>query len=130
MNCPRCKTELKSEQIIEYNSSIEVDICPTYNGIWFDKDELSKIDQIIEPTFFEIRKIPSKKEQNIPLNCPSCNNLQLMRKSDHPRDKHVIIDFCPSCKGIWLDKGELEAIQKENWTITTGRILKWLFGED
>ncbi|MBI9061197.1 MAG: zf-TFIIB domain-containing protein [Marinilabiliaceae bacterium] len=37
---------------------------------------------------------------------------------------------CPSCKGIWLDKGELEAIRKENWLITLKKIGQWLAGAD
>lgn len=40
------------------------------------------------------------------MNCPCCKNIVLMRS-----DKHgVEIDFCPNCRGIWLDKGELEKI--------------------
>lgn len=30
-----------------------------------------------------------------------------------PRETHhVIIDTCPTCEGIWLDKGELEILEK------------------
>ena len=39
------------------------------------------------------------------MKCPNCNATLLMT------DKQgVEIDYCPECRGIWLDKGELEKI--------------------
>ncbi|AEF93846.1 hypothetical protein Desca_0971 [Desulfotomaculum nigrificans CO-1-SRB] len=37
--------------------------------------------------------------------CPACS--AEMRQA---RKEGVIIDVCPSCRGIWLDHGELEKI--------------------
>lgn len=39
------------------------------------------------------------------MNCPICNIGLVMT------DKQgVEIDYCPKCRGIWLDRGELEKI--------------------
>ncbi|WP_047447742.1 zf-TFIIB domain-containing protein [Alistipes sp. ZOR0009] len=39
------------------------------------------------------------------MNCPLCNVPLMMA------DKQgVEIDYCPKCRGIWLDRGELEKI--------------------
>lgn len=39
------------------------------------------------------------------MKCPSCNETLLMS------DKNGIeIDYCPNCRGVWLDRGELEKI--------------------
>jgi uncharacterized protein len=39
------------------------------------------------------------------MKCPKCNITLLMS------DKQGIeIDYCPDCRGIWLDRGELEKI--------------------
>ena len=39
------------------------------------------------------------------MKCPICNVDLLMT------DKHGIeIDYCPTCRGIWLDRGELEKL--------------------
>ncbi|HEY9561296.1 MAG TPA: zf-TFIIB domain-containing protein [Anseongella sp.] len=39
------------------------------------------------------------------MNCPSCNETLLMT------DKNgVEVDYCPKCRGIWLDRGELDKI--------------------
>ncbi len=39
------------------------------------------------------------------LTCPNCSTM--MRTNQR---YGVYIDFCPSCKGIWLDRGEIEKI--------------------
>jgi uncharacterized protein len=37
------------------------------------------------------------------MKCPHCNEMLLMS------ERHNIqIDYCPACRGIWLDKGELD----------------------
>ena len=39
------------------------------------------------------------------MKCPTCNETLLIS------DKNGIeIDYCPSCRGIWLDRGELDKI--------------------
>jgi uncharacterized protein len=39
------------------------------------------------------------------MNCPHCNVTLVMT------DKHGIeIDYCPQCRGVWLDRGELDKI--------------------
>ena len=39
------------------------------------------------------------------MDCPNCG--AAMRERDRGGVK---IDFCPSCKGVWLDRGELDKI--------------------
>ncbi len=43
------------------------------------------------------------------MKCPSCNETLLMSEK-----KGVEIDYCPSCRGIWLDRGELEKIMDQS----------------
>jgi len=39
------------------------------------------------------------------MNCPVCNSkLQVTDRSG------VEIDFCPTCRGVWLDRGELDKL--------------------
>jgi uncharacterized protein len=126
MICPRCKTVLTRKTIRDFDISVDVDYCTGCGGSWFDKGELEQLEKTIEPTFLEIRRIPDRKDQMEPLICPSCENHQILQKAEHPRDRKVIFDYCPTCKGIWLDSGELEAIQEENWILTIGKFFKWL----
>ncbi len=128
MQCPRCETEMKVQTIKDLSTSIQVDYCPSCGGTWFDKGELDQIEQIIEVSIIEIRNIPNKKNQLKKMKCPSCNLHPVMSKSEHFRDNKVIIDHCDVCHGIWLDKGELEAIQKDNLIASVGKIFKLLIG--
>ena len=115
MKCPRCQSKLNKVIIPEQNLQIEVDQCSDCKGIWFDYGELQNIERVVEPVLFEFRKIPGTNDQLTALDCPFCDLHPRMDKAEHPRDKHVIMDICEHCSGIWLDGGELEAIQKENW---------------
>lgn len=39
------------------------------------------------------------------MNCPHCNITLVMSERSG-----VEIDYCPQCRGIWLDRGELDKI--------------------
>lgn len=38
--------------------------------------------------------------------CPSCRTAEM----DEVSKQGVLIDVCPQCRGVWLDRGELEKI--------------------
>ncbi len=56
-----------------------------------------------------------------PMNCPRCGT---------PLNAHTLhdvsVDECPSCHGMWLDAGELEALAR--WE-NAGWIARWLRSE-
>jgi len=39
------------------------------------------------------------------MKCPNCNTTLLITDK-----QNIEIDYCPDCRGIWLDRGELEKI--------------------
>jgi Zn-finger nucleic acid-binding protein len=39
------------------------------------------------------------------VNCPHCHTTLLMSER-----QGVEIDYCPDCRGVWLDRGELDKI--------------------
>ena len=39
------------------------------------------------------------------MNCPTCNVVLQMTEQ-----QGIEIDYCPKCRGVWLDKGELDWI--------------------
>lgn len=100
-----------------------IDICPTCSGAWFDVHELEaitdhaarriaqiKIDQCgtelsperLHPLFNRQFKLPT----DTPLRFCPCEGTSMELKERNG----VIIDWCPICRGIWCDKGELDAI--------------------
>jgi uncharacterized protein len=39
------------------------------------------------------------------MKCPACeSDLQMVERSG------VEVDYCPDCRGVWLDRGELDKI--------------------
>ena len=39
------------------------------------------------------------------LQCPNCSvEMQIVQKNE------IDIDYCPGCKGVWLDRGEIDKI--------------------
>ncbi|WP_068620362.1 TFIIB-type zinc ribbon-containing protein [Paenibacillus tuaregi] len=41
--------------------------------------------------------------------CPLCDGVQLREVEKNG----VLIDVCPSCKGVWLDRGELDKLMSQ-----------------
>ena len=39
------------------------------------------------------------------MKCPNCNETLVMTER-----QQVEIDYCPQCRGVWLDRGELDKI--------------------
>jgi Zn-finger nucleic acid-binding protein len=42
------------------------------------------------------------------MNCPVCEGSR-MREVEK---EGILIDICPSCKGVWLDRGELDKLMQ------------------
>lgn len=40
------------------------------------------------------------------MKCPVCKDVTLLMSERHG----VEIDYCPECRGVWLDRGELDKI--------------------
>jgi Zn-finger nucleic acid-binding protein len=40
------------------------------------------------------------------MKCPVCSNVNLVMSER----QGVEIDYCPECRGVWLDRGELDKI--------------------
>lgn len=40
------------------------------------------------------------------MNCPRCESSVLLERER----EGIMVDSCPSCRGVWLDRGELEKL--------------------
>jgi Zn-finger nucleic acid-binding protein len=110
MQCPLCKIEMSKKFI----QNIEVDACDKCKGIWFENNELRKAkdstDKDLNWMDFEIWKHKDKfKTDPRKLACPQC---QLSLVAISYGKTNIEIDYCPTCKGTWLDKGEFKKIIK------------------
>ena len=53
------------------------------------------------------------------MKCPSCEELLIMSER-----QGVEIDYCPKCRGVWLDKGELDKIIEKSAAAESSHQLK------
>jgi Zn-finger nucleic acid-binding protein len=116
MKCPIDQTELRVQN---YEADIEVGGCPSCGGIWLEKGELEAIENVREHDYAEeLARMPdlgfnayelALQKSGRTLMCPKCG--AEMESREYARCSQVMIDVCPSCHGIWLDKGELEALE-------------------
>jgi uncharacterized protein len=51
------------------------------------------------------KKPPEMTRKIIPMKCPIDNEILAITTRDG-----VEIDYCPKCRGVWLDRGELDKI--------------------
>ena len=49
------------------------------------------------------------------MKCPNCNETLVMAER-----QGIEIDYCPACRGVWLDKGELDKIIERSGQIQYG----------
>ncbi|MFP4026367.1 MAG: zf-TFIIB domain-containing protein [Candidatus Brocadiia bacterium] len=100
MQCPHCEGQ-ELEPMIEHGG-IELDRCPSCDGLWFDGGELQ---QVLDVPVRELELSPeANKGERI---CPRCNIE--MYVFQYPTT-HVTVDMCAKCHGLWLDGGELMEI--------------------
>lgn len=44
------------------------------------------------------------------MNCPQCRTVNLVMAERQA----IEIDYCPQCRGVWLDRGELDKLIERN----------------
>ncbi len=115
MKCPFNEVDLVKEMY----EGVELDKCPKCRGLWLDPGELERIQRTQEVDYSSRLQEAvnaaaaaynhERQLQEQALACPACG--VTMEKQEHGFNKWVVIDFCPGCRGIWLDEGELEALE-------------------
>jgi len=113
--CPTCEKELSPKDI----GPIEVDECRKCGGVWYDSDELRQAKDAADSDLnwmdFEIWRHEKDFRSGVsPLPCPACQK-PMVRLEYGSTD--VVVDYCPSCRGTWLDRGEfrriIDSLEKE-----------------
>lgn len=106
MKCPKCRDV---EMYAFAYREVEVDRCPTCDGVWLDKDELETIlehelGEQIDLVSFTQNPIVS---DDAAATCYRCDRemIALNGAAD------VRFEWCEGCEGMFFDKGELTVIQ-------------------
>lgn len=105
LDCPRDRTPLVEREHEVPGFNVFADHCPKCEGVFLDRNELARLTghkninaQITEHLGIDVGST---------LVCPADGGLMDDEKFDA-----VTIDVCTQCQGVWLDKGELEALSK------------------
>jgi len=104
--CPKCNDVLDRQPVRE----VEVDTCSQCGGIWLDRGELVKLKLAaggralppVEQDSEAARKVPPTSGV-VKLPCPACSGTLTPLQVGE-----VAVDLCSECRGLWLDRGELE----------------------
>ncbi|MBH0003414.1 rhomboid family intramembrane serine protease [Pseudoalteromonas sp. SWYJZ12] len=108
-NCPHCKDH--PLEATNYQGE-EIDICRECGGLWFEKNEVNRMISEIndgpegdkfETHFGEPLGISE-------LDCPDCK--KSLERFHLLEAFHTEIDVCRHCDGTWIDKDELESVEK------------------
>lgn len=59
------------------------------------------------------------------MNCPHCNVTLVMADRCG-----VEIDYCPQCRGVWLDRGELDKIIERSTQVNSSRPVQDVQGQN
>lgn len=110
--CPACGSNLDLYAVY----GIEVEGCPGCKGIWLDRNELRKLKDKSERYSWsslrwlddELEAIEETNATSSKRRCPKCEKERLVSASFG--DSSVMIDWCPSCQGTWLDRDEFQQI--------------------
>ncbi len=118
MNCPFHDPPVELVKEI-YEADVEIDKCPKCRGIWLDPGELETIQQTQEIDYSNLLDRGENKEaieynrerqlSDTVISCPACT--AAMDILEHNHNSRIVIDYCSSCHGIWLDEGELQALE-------------------
>lgn len=111
--CPRDGMALTE---VSYEGE-RVDQCPKCRGIWCDDGELQQIVNRREIRFsssqkqaaVQAQRKATERELIVGLRCVDCG--KPMIRSNYAYTSGILLDYCPSGHGVWLDHGEIEQIQ-------------------
>ena len=116
MQCPRDRTALSTEK---YEGEVLVDRCPSCDGVWLQRGELEAIQESLERDYSkELRGIDvvglayerARLARRTDISCPNCGNP--LNAEEYAYCSQIMVERCGKCGGIWLDSGELKALER------------------
>lgn len=105
MQCPKCQGDASDFNTAE---GVVVNFCRGCRGLWFDQGELALYCET-ERDVPDLNTLLQQAHQT-PYSCPRCHDRQL-QELPYMAGEEVWIDWCPACRGAWLDHGEIGKIE-------------------
>lgn len=109
MKCPKCDNRDLASATVR---GIEVDRCTGCHGIWFDAAELATLLALHASDLKPLAGGNADPGTNARAGrCPR-DGAPMIRVFS-ARKPSVVLDTCPTCRGLWLDGGELAQLLRE-----------------
>lgn len=129
MNCPRCVRRTSTKELGAYRSAgpiespvalvteqhparVTVARCPSCAGAFASHDAMNAIDDHGRSARARTTSAEMARRAAAPggraISCPECNSETTRREWSF--STLVFVDICIECRGVWLDGGELEAL--------------------
>jgi Zn-finger nucleic acid-binding protein len=105
ITCVKCTSVLDRATF----EGLEVDLCPQCGGIWLDRGEITRAARLPDAELDRLRTLvaetggPAAVPTSNVTPCPVCPGSLTEVVLGNVR-----VDYCGSCHGLFLDKGELE----------------------
>jgi len=115
MKCPRDGTSLITEPVA---GNAVIDRCPSCSGVWLDQRELELLQQQSDVPAARLDDIDliggayelARQRARPEIACPRCS--EPLAALEYAYCSQILIDRCIKCGGVWLDQGELEALER------------------
>lgn len=111
MKCIGCCREMAERLEQTPRGPVYYDVCDNCGGMWFDVGEM---DAMVLQVFDSVESSSRNKAMGIlePIRkCPRCKD-RWLDKVFFLAYSEVLLDYCRTCRGFWLDGGELELINQ------------------
>ena len=114
MKCPNDDTEMSQVKIeSHYGQPILLEQCKECGGIWFDETELfsARNGEAKKIEVFDSKTLWTPKNMAARIHRCPLDQSELFRFKDRYFLKGVILERCPSCNGVWLNRGDFTKLQ-------------------
>lgn len=104
IQCPKCNGRMES---VTY-SDIKVERCTGCHGMFFDSLETTKLAPVSGSDEIDKGAVSrgTQMNQQTKINCPKCHTRMVHQRDTDQR--HIELESCPSCFGVFLDAGEFK----------------------
>jgi Zn-finger nucleic acid-binding protein len=108
-SCPACGNSLNQYSVF----SMAFEGCPKCKGVWLIKDELRKLKNKVQDGNLrwmneEIENLEKSSAIATKRSCVKCKTVKLV--SVVFGKSSILVDWCPQCHGIWLDRGDFDLV--------------------
>ena len=119
MRCLNCNQTLLSVRESHFFRHLTYEVCERCGGMWLDRGELDKlayqtpgsVEVCSVEMLHEELKISRHPYQPFPPPCLRCTG-QTMVKMHFMGESRILLDYCETCGGLWVDGGELAKINQ------------------